>query len=129
MKITIKGTNIKLSDSIYAYIDKKINSLEKFINASEDAEIGKPTTEAWVEVEKTTDHHRKGDIYRAEIQVKVPGSEGIRTEATRWDLHQAIDEAKDEMQRRLKRYKNKQSAKRKRIARRVKDGTKYSEAL
>ena len=128
MKITIKGTNLQLSDSIYSYIQKKLESLEKLINVPTKAPIGKPAAEAWFEVEKTTDHQRKGEIFRAEIQIKLPGAEGIRSESTKWDLHQAIDEAKDEMQRQLKRYKNKQDAKNKRGARKAKDDTRYSES-
>ena len=134
MKITIKGTNITLSDSIYQYIDKKVNELEKFIqNIGEPlGKVGakrQPPVECWVEVERTTKHHKSGDIFRAEIQIKLPGSEGVRTESTKWDLHQAIDEAKDEMQRRLKRHKRKQNAKRDRGARRAKDTTRFSELL
>ena len=52
----------------------------------------------------------------------------MRTESKQWDLHQCIDEAKDEMQRRLKRYKNKQTAKKKKIGRESKED-RYSEAV
>lgn len=100
MKITIKGTNIELSDSVYQYINDKIGGLDRFVkNIS--------PVECWVEVERTTKHHRSGDIFRAEIQIKLPGSQGVRVESTQWDLHQAIDEAKDKMQQRLKKYKGK----------------------
>ena len=100
MKITIKGTNIELSDSVYQYINDKIGGLDRFVKNVSPAEC-------WVEVERTTKHHRSGDIFRAEIQIKLPGSYGIRAESTQWDLHQAIDEAKDKMQQRLKKYKGK----------------------
>lgn len=105
MKVVIKGTNIELSDSIYSYIENKIGGLDKFVkNIS--------PVECWVEVERTTKHHRSGDIFRAEAQVKLPGSQGLRAESTQWDLHQAIDEVKDELQRQLKKYKGKMIAKR-----------------
>lgn len=127
MKITIKGTNIQLSDSIYEYIQKKIGGLDKFTQGiGEESERGNPPVECWVEVERTTKHHQSGDIFRAEIQIKLPGAEGVRTESTQWDLHQAIDEAKDEMQRRLKKYKRKQGAKQKSGARKAKDMTRFS---
>lgn len=113
MKITIKSTNLTLSDSIYAYISTKINSLDKFVqNVGEESAIGNPPIECWVEVEKTTEHHRKGNIFRAEGQIRLPGASGVRAEATEWDLHQAIDMVKDELQRQLKRYKRKMIAKR-----------------
>mgnify|MGYP001617639096 CR=1 FL=1 len=129
MKITIKGTGLTLSDSIYEYIYDKIGGLEKFVqDIGEESERGNPPVECWVEVERTTKHHQSGDIFRAEIQIKLPGAMGVRTESTKWDLHQAIDEAKDEMQRRLKRYKRKQGAKQKRGARKAKDMTRFSES-
>lgn len=101
MKLTIKGTNIKLTDSIREYIDKKIGGLEKFVQ-SVGGEV-----ECWVEVERTTYHHQSGDIFRAEAQIRLPGASSIRAEASEWDLHQAIDKVKDELQRQLKRYKRK----------------------
>lgn len=129
MKITVKGTNLELSDSIYQYIDTKIGGLEKFVeNIGEEFEKGNPPVECWVEVSRTTKHHQSGDIFRAEIQIKLPGSEGIRSESVKPDLHQAIDEAKDEMQRLLKKYKGKQNAKGKRGARKAKDMTRFSES-
>lgn len=129
MKITIKGTNLKLSDSIYQYIDDKIGGLEKFVeNIGEYSDKGNPPVECWVEVSRTTKRHQSGDIFRAEVQIKLPGSEGIRSESIKWDLHQAIDEAKDEMQRLLKKYKGKQNAKEKRGARKAKNTTRFSKS-
>lgn len=108
MKITIKGTNIELTDSIYQYIYKKIESLDKFMqNIGEDAQSGNPPIECWVEVERTTRHHKTGDIFRAEAQIRLPGASSIRAEETEWDLHQAIDKVKDELQQQLARYKGK----------------------
>lgn len=108
MKITIKGTNIELTDSIYQYTYKKIESLDKFTqNVGEDAQRGNPPIECWAEVERTTRHHKTGDIFRAEAQIRLPGASRVRAEAVSWDLHQAIDEVKDELQRQLKRYKGK----------------------
>ena len=46
MKITIKGTNLELSDSIYQYTYNKINELEKFVqNVGEESDIGQPPIE------------------------------------------------------------------------------------
>lgn len=124
MKINIKGTNIELSPSIYAYIEKKIGELSKFIpDFGEIQEIDgrvKSNVEAWVEVERTTKHHKKGTIFRAEAQIKIPGQTGVRAESCQWDLHVAIDEVKDELQRQIKKYKGKRSAIYKRSARSIK---------
>lgn len=115
MKITIKGTNIQLSDSVYEYIQAKIDSLEKFTqNVGEEAPAGKPPIECWVEVEKLARPKDTGSVFRAEAQIKLPGVSGVRAEASEWDLHQAIDKVKDLLQRQLKRYKRKMVAKRRR---------------
>ena len=130
MKITIKGTNLELSDSIYQYTYNKINELEKFVqNVGEESDIGQPPIECWVEVGRVTKGQRSGDIFRAEVQIKLPGASGIRAEAEEWDLHTAIDRVKDELQRQLKRYKNKRTAKQRRGARRAKNETRFSESL
>lgn len=114
MKITIKGTNLTLSDSVYAYIEDKIGSLEKFVqNVGEEGTAREnPPVECWVEVEKLERPRKTEAIFRAEAQIKLPGARGIRAESSQWDLHQAIDEVKDDIQQQLKRYKGKILAKR-----------------
>lgn len=114
MKITIKGTNIELSDSVYQYVYDKIGGLEKFVqDIGPKTGDGNPPIECWVEVERTSKHHQSGDVFRTEVQIKLPQAAGIRAESRQRDLHQAIDEVKDELQRQLKRYKEKMIAKRK----------------
>ena len=113
MKITLKGTNIELSDSIYQYVYDKIGGLEKFVqNIGEEAERGNPPVECWVEVERLQKPRQTGNIFRAEAQIKLPGPLGIRAEARQPDLHLAIDEVKDELKRQLKRYKTKKITRR-----------------
>jgi ribosome-associated translation inhibitor RaiA len=42
--------------------------------------------------------------------VSLPGEKHVlRTESEKWDLHVAIDEAKDEMQSRMKKYRSKRT--------------------
>ena len=59
---------------------------------------------AKVEVEKTTDHHNKGKIFRAEINIHLK-EKFLRAEATREDIYLAINEARDELKREFKKYK------------------------
>ena len=136
MKITVKGTNLKLSDSVYQYINDKIAALDKFVQnvgrASPKAmpaarkegprpSVGtdeggsireSPAVECWVEVEKLKRPGKSGNMFRAEAQIKLRGASGIRAESRQWDLHQAIDEVKDDLQQQLKRYKGKMIQKR-----------------
>ena len=129
MKIVIKSTNIKLSPSLERYIEDKIGELEKFIQVAgkkgQSFDKGKPPYEAWVEIGRTTQHHRKGRVFRAECQIRLPGR-SARAESVRVNIHLAIDEVKDELQRELKKYKDKQSSRTIRVARKMKRLLKFS---
>lgn len=104
MKITIKATNIELTEDLKSFVEEKINSLEKYIDG---------VLEAFVEVGKVTEHHQKGDFFRAEVDLRVPG-EILRSEATAEDIQIAINRVKEELQRQIDTYRNKQQAKQRR---------------
>jgi len=114
MKIFIKTTNLKLTPIIEEYIHQKINGLDKFLG-SMDREI----IEARVEIGRTTKHHQKGDIFRAEVNLTLPGRL-LRLVAEEEDLRTAIDKVKDGLQREIKKYRGRQEAKYKRRARKAK---------
>lgn len=59
-----------------------------------------------MELAKTTGHHKKGNIFKAEVNIQVPGKL-IRASTEEWDLCAAIDKVKDELQREIKKYKEK----------------------
>lgn len=119
MKIIILTKDIKLTQALKDFIENKINDLEKFLEIfhrkyfNEYFGKGKPRSEAWVEIGKSTKHHRKGPFFRAECQIRLPGKH-LRAEAEREDLRLAIIEIKDELQRQLKQYKEKVNSKTKR---------------
>ena len=121
MNINIKSKNLDLTDSVYTYIDRKIGELDKFINV-EAGEIkgGRDAIETFVEVARESYHHKKGDVFRAEVQIVVPGAHTIRSESSQPDLHLAIDRVKDDIQRQLKQYKGKQRTKTEKGRRRFK---------
>jgi len=119
MKIIIKTKNLKLNQALKNFIEEKINSLEKFSNIFQNNYYGdffgkgKPRVEAWVEIGRTTLHHKKGPVFRAECQMRFP-KRSLRSTAEGEDLKSAITEIKDELQRELKKYKEKLTAKMKR---------------
>ena len=126
MDIHIKYTNIQSSGAVEEYIHQKIGTLSKLIKDIEKNFTGaSDTLHVWVEVAKITRHHQKGKVFYAECQIGLPGK-SIRAESTQYDLHVAIDEAKDEMQRMLKKYKEKQMTRIKRGAREVKSRTRFA---
>ncbi|MCX6813994.1 MAG: ribosome-associated translation inhibitor RaiA [Candidatus Azambacteria bacterium] len=99
MEIKIKTTNFSLTPSIENYLREKLNALNKFLPNDE-------SISADVELAKTTKHHQKGDIFKAEVNLTMP-RRLIRAVAEEWDLHTAIDTAKDELQREITMNKEK----------------------
>jgi ribosomal subunit interface protein len=105
MKIIIKATNIQLSPSINQYIEEKIGGLEKFLKS-----FNPELVEARVEVGKVTRGQRRGDIFRAEVNLIIEG-QLIRVKETEESLTAAIDLVKDELQREIKQHKDKRMTK------------------
>jgi ribosome-associated translation inhibitor RaiA len=70
-------------------------------------------------------HHQKGPVFWAECQMRFP-KRSLRSTAQSENLKTAINEVKDELQRQLKQYKNKLTAKRKRGARVLKKEIRLS---
>ena len=132
MKIVIKTTNLKLNEELKNYIEEKIGSLENFAEVFQSENYynhfftkGKPRVETWVEIGKTTRHHQKGDVFRAEVQMRFTGK-SLRAESERKNLKLAINEVKDELQRELKKYKGKAGAVSKRGSRVLKKSLNLS---
>lgn len=102
MQINIKATNLELTPEINDYISKKIDGLEKFIEGYNSS------VQAWVEVGISTKHHQTGEIYRAEIQIRIPhDKKGVRAVSQKETLYAAIDDAREEVKRELTKIKEK----------------------
>ena len=131
MKINITSQNIELNEALKDYIYEKFGSLDKFeenlLQENYYGKLkrflgkGKPKVEMWAEIEKITGEGppSKGEIFRAEAQMRFPG-ESIRAEATNEDVRQAINEVKDELQVQIKKYKGKRRTMYKKGARKMK---------
>ena len=99
MQINLKATKIELTPEIKVYVQKKMDSLDKYLGSFK-------LIKAEVEVAMTTNHHVKGEIYRAEINLSLPG-ELLRVEKTETDIFKAIDKVRDHMEMIIKKYKEK----------------------
>jgi len=97
MDINIKTKNITLNGALEEFTREKIGSLDKFL-------VGTESLLAEVDLSKTTEHHNKGDVFRAEVQIEVPGKL-LRAESTMDDLRKAIVEVKNDLQVQIKKYK------------------------
>lgn len=96
----IKATNMEMTDAIKSYVEEKMMSLDKLTSHFDSA----ATMD--VEVGKTSEHHQKGMVYKCEITMEIPG-DLIRVEVVGEDLYAAIDEAKDDLKRKLVENKEK----------------------
>jgi len=110
MNITIKGTNLGLTEPIKSYVDKKISAL---------AEYGGEIIEARVELEMST-HHQKGDIFRCEVNLDVPQKLVLRAECTETDMYAAIDCVVPKLRDQINSFKGKQQSKDRRLRRYMK---------
>lgn len=100
MKLQLKATNLELTDSISAHVRERMASLERMVRRWGDE------AEAYVEVGRTTRHHRQGDVYRAEMNLRFPGAM-LRVVRQGADLHSAIDVMRDEMLQELSKFQGK----------------------
>lgn len=113
MNYTLKATKIELTKEMNAYVEKKMVILQKLI-----AHFG-PAVTVFVEVERTTRHHRKGDVFRVEVRVNAPHT-NMRAEALGQTVFEAMDAVKDEVAFELERHKEKEVDLKKRGARTMK---------
>lgn len=104
MQSILKATNLELTPAIKAYIEKKLEMVDKYLGKQD-------VISCHFEVELVTRHHQKGEIFRAEINLTLPHSL-LRVERTAEDLYKAIDKTKDHLVELIKRSKEKRLAKR-----------------
>jgi putative sigma-54 modulation protein len=99
MQLNIKATNLELTPRIREYVQLKMDMLDKYLGKLK-------VINTHVEVIKTSNHHLKGEIYSAEVNISL-GSDLLRVEKTEKDLFKAIDKVKDHLELVIKKYKDK----------------------
>ena len=117
MRHNIKTTDFSMTPAIKDYIEKRISHLDKFVNPDK-----KELPMCYIEIGKTTNHHKSGDLFRAEVTINI-GSKSLRAEATEDDLYAALDKVSEEMSEELKSFKAKE------VSLTRKDGAKIKEIL
>lgn len=103
MNISISYKNIESTEALEKHVREKIGSLEKFIKneaAYAQVEIGKPS-----------DHHNKGEVFYAEVNLEL-GGHLLRAESRHEDLYAAVNDARDKLEREFKDLKDKNQEKR-----------------
>ncbi|MFA6340806.1 MAG: ribosome-associated translation inhibitor RaiA [Candidatus Paceibacterota bacterium] len=101
MKHNVKVTDFSLTPAISDYLESRVNHLDKFISPE-----NKDATMCYVEIGKTTNHHKKGDLFEAEFTVHI-GGKSFRAIAKEEDLYTALDIVTEEMTEELRSFKDK----------------------
>jgi len=98
MKISIKESHIEVTPEVMRGVRAKLLKLGPWLRKLGTA------VRVEVELEKTTKHHRKGMIYRAEINLTVP-KKLLRAEAYGEEILVAMEKAYKEVEREIEKYK------------------------
>lgn len=103
MKIKIQAVKFSLTPSIYSYVEKALLSLERLVHRFDE----EGAAEMRIEVGRVSHHHHKGDVFRAEVNLRLPGKV-LRAVSRGEILNQAIDKVKDKLKREIEKYRTKQ---------------------
>jgi ribosome hibernation promoting factor len=113
MHKNIKAVGIEITPAIADYVEKKFSSFDRFVKGASSASCD-------IEVGKTTQHHRSGDVFRAEVNLVVAGEQYFAA-SEKEDLYAAIDEVRDEIIREITSRKNKSQTMMRRGSLRIKN--------
>ena len=114
-KINLKYTNLSVSDETKNKVDQKIQSITKFLKLSDDMEALFD-----IELGKLFTNQNSGDIFRTEINLEYNGK-FFRSEATKSNLYEALDDAVVEMVAIVRKNKEKRFSLIRKGASKIKD--------
>ena len=94
--------NLELTEALEEYIERRFSKIDRLVPDDES------DTFAAIEVGKVVGDQRKGQIYRAEMNLEVQGKL-YRAASEEENLHTAIDNVREDILRELKRDKGKRT--------------------
>jgi len=101
MQIKIRAKNLVLDEKIKNYIQEKIGSLDKFLPGIQLSRVELACDQ----------HHRKGNIFYAEVMLEIRGHRFYTKEKAQ-DLYAALDICREEILQEIRKYKTKMRDKR-----------------
>lgn len=117
MNIQIKATAIELTPALSSYAEKRLDSIKKYFETDK-----MPTM--YVELGKESNHHKSGDIFRAEVRIGGAG-QNFYAVSLAPDLYAAIDAVKDEIIREITKVKGKRETLMRKGGKMIKDAMRY----
>ena len=115
--IQFKATNTEMDDVLQDLTDRKLRSLEKFIQDNET------DLKCEVEFEKVT-AQQSGDVHRVEVNLFKEGKL-YRAESTQDSFEKAVDEVRDELDKEMRRAHKKETTMLKQGGRAIKDMLRF----
>jgi putative sigma-54 modulation protein len=97
MDITVKTRNLEINDSLRAYVENKVNRLDRYLPNIDHALV-----ELTVQNTKSTQ-----DRYVAQVTLHSASGFVLRAEERSADMYSSIDAALDKVSRQIGRYKGK----------------------
>ena len=113
INIQIKAAGIELTDAIRDYVEKRLSDVEKYNKKAMQDPM------CHVEVGKDTEHHQKGEIFKASVNYTC-GESKYFVVSVENDLYAAIDDMRDQLVRKMTDDKTKKETLWRRGARSVK---------
>ena len=110
MKYQLYSKNVIVTDSLKVYIDKKMSTLDKF---------SRHVTVCNLDISRDT-HHKKGDVFRFEANVAVPGSM-LRIVEHHEDIRAAIDVGVDKISHQIQKTRSRARDMSRRTGRKLKE--------
>lgn len=95
MNITTKAVNYEASDAVLTLARERFGAAEKLLGDARDTALLE------IELGRSTEHHKSGEIYRAEANLDA-GGKLYRAEADADAIEKAIDKAANELLRELR---------------------------
>ncbi len=100
MNIIMGGVHLELTPSLAAYIKEKLGGLDKLIGRfEEEGEI-----ELHIIVERTTKHHYKGRVFKAEAWLHLP-RKTLRASHDATDARAAVDALRAKLRLEIEKYR------------------------
>ena len=100
MKLIVKTKNLELDSFLDNLIKKRMATANKIVNAFQES------AELFIEVERTTKHHKRGDVFSAEAIINLPGRKLV-ARAHGENLGKVVTVIKEELLREIRKYKTK----------------------
>lgn len=111
LNLNINTTNMELTDAIREYAQKRMDTLEKVMHSTVEV--------IHMQIGKTTNHHKQGDVYKADANMLLGGNK-FYAQAETEDLYSSIDMVREDLFRQLTEKKDRNETLFRRGARSVK---------